>query len=128
MFFMSTLQRFTYGAWFTLMGAAMPISKALGNGSFGGDIPAVPGTPTAVNGGDARDIILRIMRFVLDFLALIAVVFIIIAGIRLIVSQGSDEQKDKAKKTILYVIVGLIVVLFARVIVSFFTETVPNEI
>ncbi len=127
---MSTLQRLTYRMWLVTSGISAGLlagsSKALAN--FGGDIPAIPGTPEAISGGDARTVILRIMAFVLDFLALIAVVFIVIAGIRLIVSQGEEEQKNKAKKTIIYVIVGLIVVLFARVIVSFFTETVPNEI
>jgi hypothetical protein len=95
---------------------------------FGGPIPAIPGTPSAVDKQGIRDVVLRALGFVLDFLALAAVVFIIIAGIRLIISQGSDEQKDKAKKTILYVIIGLLIVLFARVIVGFFTDTIPNEI
>jgi hypothetical protein len=95
---------------------------------FAGEIPAIPGTPSAVDKQGIRDIILRALQFVLDFLALAAVIFIVIAGIRLLVSQGSDEQKDKAKKTILFVIIGLMVILFARVIVGFFTETVPAEI
>ena len=63
----------------------------------------------------------KMVTFFLNFLALLAIIFIVVAGIRLIVSQGEDEQKDKAKKTILYVIVGLIIILFARVIVGFFT-------
>ncbi len=123
---MSSLQRFTYRAWFA--SAALIAGTGHAFADFGGNIPAVPGTPDALSGGDARSIIIRIMTFVLDFLALIAVVFIIVAGIRLIVSQGEEEQKNKAKKTILYVVAGLIVVLFARVIVSFFTDTVPNQI
>jgi hypothetical protein len=36
----------------------------------------------------------------------------------LIVSQGEEGQKEKAKKTILYAVIGLLVVLFARVIVA----------
>jgi type IV secretory pathway VirB2 component (pilin) len=93
-----------------------------------GPLPAIPGAPGTFDKQGIRDIILRILYFVLDFLALIAVVFIVIAGIRLLVSQGNDEQKDKAKKTILYVVIGLLVILFARVIVGFFTETVPNSL
>ena len=78
------------------------------------------------NESGIRSIILKVLTFVLNFLALLAVIFIIIAGIRLIVSQGEDEAKEKAKKTILYVIIGLVVILFARVIVSLFTTTLSN--
>ena len=122
---MSTFQRLSCKAWLAVMTLSPSMAFAQG---FGGAIPAIPGTPAAVDKQGIRDVILRALQFVLDFLALAAVVFIVIAGIRLLVSQGSDELKDKAKKTILFVIIGLLVVLFARVIVGFFTETIPNEI
>ncbi len=75
---------------------------------------------------DVRVAILKVLKAVLNFMALIAVVFIVIAGIRLVVSQGGDEEKDKAKKTIIFVIVGLIVILLARAIVEFIADTVSN--
>lgn len=68
---------------------------------------------------DLQQAIVDVVEAVLDFILIIAVVFVIVAGIRLIVSGGDDSQKDKAKNTIIYVIVGIIVVLFARVIVTF---------
>src|SRR5207244_3656623 len=120
------LQKFSYRSWLVVAGVLAPVSTALAG--FGGPIPAIPGTPSAVDKQGVRNIILRALSFVLDFLALAAVVFIVIAGIRLIVSQGGDEQKEKAKKIILYVIIGLLIVLFARVIVGFFTDTIPNSI
>ncbi len=120
---MTLLQRVSYKAFFALT-ALVPATKAFAQ--FGGPIPEIPGTPD--DNVDIRGVVLDVITFVLDFLALAAVVFIIIAGIRLIVSQGSDDAKDKAKKTIIAVIVGLLVVLFARVIVGFFTQTVPAEI
>jgi hypothetical protein len=83
------------------------------------DLNAIPVGPDP--NIDPKDLIVRVLLFVLDFVSLIAIIFIVIAGIRLIVSQGSEEQKNKAKKTIVYVIVGLLVILFARVIVSFVT-------
>jgi type IV secretory pathway VirB2 component (pilin) len=90
--------------------------------------PDVEGLPDCGTGGaeGIKAVIGQILAFVLDLLGIIAVIYIIIAGIRLIVSQGEDEQKDKAKKTILYVVVGLIVILVARVIVGFVTGTVPG--
>ena len=95
---------------------------------FGGSIPSIPGTPSAVDKQGIRDILLRALTFVLDFLALICVVIVVIAGFYLIFSQGGDEGKDKGKKAVIYFIIGLMVILFARVIVGFFTQTVPSEI
>ncbi len=122
---MSLLQRFSYKTWFALTSALVPM-YARAQGDFGGPIPDIAGTPSAFNEGDIRNVIIRFITFVLNFLALVAVIFIIIAGIRLIVSQGEDEAKEKAKKTIIAVIVGLLVILFARVIVGFFTQTVAQ--
>src|SRR3990167_3571729 len=112
---MNTLKRFWLQASFAAMSmaAGMP-QQALAQ--FGGPIPAIPGTPDGASDQGIRDAVLSVLTFVLNFLALVAVVFIVIAGIRLIVSQGEEEVQDKAKKTILYVIVGLIIVLFARLL------------
>lgn len=64
-------------------------------------------------------IILNIIAFILDIALILAVLAIIVAGIYLIVSNGDEGQKDKAKKIITYVIIGILVILFARVIVVF---------
>lgn len=69
-----------------------------------------------------RVTIVNVLKIVLNFITLVAVIYVIIAGIRLIVSGGDEGQKDTAKKTIIYVIIGIIVVLFARVIVGFFSS------
>lgn len=97
------------------------------SGGFGGT-PDIDGLPDGTGADGVRSVIIQILEAVLSFLALIAVVVIVIAGIRLIVSQGEDEQKDKAKKTIFYAIIGLVIVLFARVIVSLVTEYLASEV
>lgn len=123
---MSTLQRLSFRASLIASGFMTGGIRALAVG-FGGPIPDIPGTPDPKpDEAGIREALLAIIIFVLNFLALVAVIFIIIAGIRLIVSQGDEEQKDKAKKTILYVIIGLLVILFARVLVGFFTEGVSD--
>jgi hypothetical protein len=102
-------------------------STAFGQ-EFAGPTPDVGGLPDASDPEDVRQVIIDILAAVLNFLALIAVVVIVIAGIRLIVSQGEEEQKEKAKKTIFYAIIGLIIVLFARVIVSLVTVYLAESI
>lgn len=70
-------------------------------------------------GIDLKATIISIVKTVLTYVSLIAVVVIIIAGIWLIVGLGDDGAKDKAKKIVLYTIVGLILILIARAIVTF---------
>ena len=89
-----------------------------GPGLYGGVTAA-----TQIEGpahGTLREVVLAILYNVLNFLALAGVVVIVAAGVYLVVSFGKDEAKDRAKKMILYVIIGLLIVLFARFIVGFF--------
>lgn len=56
---------------------------------------------------------------ILKFMALIATIVIIIAGIRMVISSGDEQGVEKAKKTLLWAVVGLILILLAGAIVSF---------
>jgi type IV secretory pathway VirB2 component (pilin) len=69
--------------------------------------------------GDLRSLILSIVAGVLGFMALVAVIVIIAAGIRLILSGGSEEAKEGSKRMILYTVIGLVVILLARMLVEF---------
>lgn len=98
------------------------------------DGPGIQGGLNAADGinglpsGDVRATILRILRTVLSFLALVAVITIIIAGIILIVSLGNEEQKERAKRIIFYTLIGLAIVLFARVIVGIITVFLASQV
>lgn len=50
---------------------------------------------------------------------IVAVIMIIVGGFHYITSGGSDEKVKKAKNTILYAIIGLVVVALAQIIVKF---------
>jgi hypothetical protein len=83
--------------------------------------PVVP-CPAGVmcNGSvDVSGIILKVINFILAFLGILAVLFVVIAGVRLVVSQGDDTAKEKAKKSIIYVLIGLVIVILAGTIVNF---------
>ncbi len=71
-----------------------------------------------------REKIIEILKTVLSFLGLIALVIVVIAGIRLVISQGEEEQKEKAKRMILYTLAGLIVILIARGLVMLVADSV----
>lgn len=127
---MNALQKLSLSASAAAVTTMVTASSVLAQGSFAGPDPEIPGTPGAGQGdaGSLRQIIEQIIVAVLNFLALIAVVVVIIAGIRLIVSQGNDEEKDKAKKAIFYALAGLVIVLFARVIVGLVTNYLAGEV
>lgn len=65
----------------------------------------------------------NVIKFVLNTLTIIvgiaAVVMIIIGGFRFITSGGESNNVASAKKTILYAVIGLIIVAFAQIIVRF---------
>jgi hypothetical protein len=49
----------------------------------------------------------------------LAVIMLIFAGFRYVTSAGNTETIGKAKNTILFAIIGLVIVAFAQLIVHF---------
>lgn len=64
-----------------------------------------------------------IINVVLSVVGVIAVVVIIIGGIYFIISQGDAAKITRAKNTILYGVIGLIICLLAFAIVNFVLST-----
>ncbi len=71
---------------------------------------------------DIQTGIAKLINGVLNFIIILAIAFVVVAGIRLVVSGGDEGEKDKAKTTIIYVAAGIIVILLAKVIVLFFNN------
>lgn len=65
----------------------------------------------------------RLIKKVINLLSVIvgvvAVIMIIIGGLRYITSGGSDTSVTSAKNTILYAVIGLVIVALAQIIVRF---------
>ena len=75
---------------------------------------------SGIHGGSLRGTIANIVNKILTYVALIAVIMIIIAGLYLILSLGNDSAKDTAKKIVLYTAIGLILILISKALVMFF--------
>ncbi len=56
----------------------------------------------------------------LGLVGLIAAIFIVIGGVRYIISRGEEDETEKAKNMILYAVIGLIVIGLSAAIVNFF--------
>lgn len=65
----------------------------------------------------------RLIRIVLNMLSIIAgiiaVIMIIVSGFKYVTSQGDANQISSAKKSLIYAIVGIVIVAFAQIIVQF---------
>lgn len=82
-----------------------------------GDNPSAVATGTGGE-GSFRQIILNIVNFILYFLGLIAVIMVIYGGITYVTSAGNQESVEKAKKIIMYAIIGIIIVLISFALVN----------
>ena len=103
---------------------ASPIVTDGSECSCSGDIPAKCLTycaGTDGNGGDIKlmDSVQKIINTVIGVVGVVAVAMIIIGGIQYTTSSGDAPKVKKAKDTILYGIVGLIIALLAFAIVNF---------
>ena len=74
---------------------------------------------SAAKTADPGAIVKSIVNVLLFIIGAVAVVMIIIGGIRYTVSQGDQSQVSSAKNTILYAVIGLLVAIFAYAIVNF---------
>jgi hypothetical protein len=68
--------------------------------------------------GSFRALANTIVNFFLYFLGFLATVMIIYGGVLYVTSAGNDENVQKAKKILLYAIVGIIVILLSFAIVN----------
>ena len=80
----------------------------------GADCAQGTGVPTSL---DAQ--IQNITNLLLMAIGVIAVIMIIVGGIRYAVSGGDENGTRAAKDTILFAVIGLVVALLAYAIVSF---------
>lgn len=122
----------------TLAVVAAPLlaggSVVLAEGTAGADGTAsekMKGGLTAVGGKQSEakleDNIKTIVNVMLFLLGAIAVIMIIIGGIRYATSNGDSSQLKGAKDTILYAVVGLVVAILAYAIVNFVVTSFTSK-
>lgn len=68
------------------------------------------------------------INFIVAISALIAVGYLVWAGIQYILSAGDEGKIEKAQKTIIYALVGLIIVFISPLIIRFILTEVLGSI
>lgn len=96
---------------------------------IGGDKPVETGADTARSAeqpstllGDGGTIG-KITNILLYVVGAIAVIMIVVGGLRYVISGGNQTQITAAKNTILYAVVGLIIAILAYAIINFVLGT-----
>ena len=96
-----------------MAGTAFAQSAGFWSNPQRGEVPDVATQQTLGQG------ITGIINFFLGILGLIAVAFLIYAGVLMVTAGGNEDQVGKAKTIITYAVVGLIIIILAYSIVQF---------
>lgn len=110
---MRIIRKISYGLTASML-AVPALVSAQWNGS-----PANTGLPDSnATGGGVIGIMTTIMNWLLIVVGILGVVAFIISGILYLTSAGDDEQIGKAKKAMVYAIVGIIVSLIGVIVIN----------
>lgn len=82
-------------------------------------------TPSNLFDGDSA-VFKTIVNVMLFIIGAVAVIMLIIGGIRYVVSGGDQNAVTGAKNTILYAIIGIVVAVLAYAVVNFVLTNLPS--
>lgn len=69
----------------------------------------------------------QVTNTILYIVGIVAVIMLIIGGIRYVTSGGDSKKVTDAKNTVLYAIIGLVIAFLAFAIVNFVISALPNS-
>jgi hypothetical protein len=94
--------------------AASPQSTVCSTLGAGNDCNSTPS-----NGIDVNSAVTAVVNILSSVVGVIAVIMIIIAGIRFMTANGNSSNIASARSTMIYALVGLVVVALAQIIVNY---------
>lgn len=79
-----------------------------------------PDIISGATGGESsiKELVKTMLNFALSFLGFVATVMVIYGGILYVTSAGNDENVGKAKKILLYAVVGIVIILLSFALVN----------
>lgn len=103
-----------------LVAFAQPLAGDVSAVNVFGNCPTDSGsTVCASTGENATSTVKNIINLLIYVIGIIAVIMIVVGGLRYVLSGGDSTGITTAKNTILYAIVGLVVAILAYSIVNF---------
>lgn len=119
---------------------AVNFASALAAPALAGEVNDMWGGPTGkgyvrdnsglpANGGEGTDIrlvIANVIKVILGFLGILAVIIIVYAGFKWMLSGGSEEKVGEAKKMLVAGVIGLAIILSAYALANFVINNIYN--
>ena len=102
---------------FTFSLPALAVFDPWGDGGNGETFAGNAGLPGA--GLDFRGTIASVIKWVMGFLGIIAVIVILIGGFKWMTAGGNEDRVGEAKKLLISGLIGLIIVVMAYAIAVF---------
>src|SRR3989338_171502 len=96
----------------------VPTNSQFACSGIGGIIRNLLGACGPAGATTASELILGVINILLAIVGLLAVLFVIIGGIRYITAHGNEEQAEGAKKTILHAVIGVVLVILSFAIIT----------
>ncbi len=78
--------------------------------------------------GDVRDVAVTIVRYLMTFLGIIAVIIILYGGFLWMTAAGNEDKVGRAKRIIIAGAIGLVVIIAAFAIVTFVIQFTNNAL
>jgi len=82
--------------------------------------------PNPICARNITELALQIMRVMLGLVDIAALVMFIVGGFRFMVSMGNTEKIKKAKDTLLWAVVGILLITFSYSLMQFIFDSVQN--
>ena len=82
------------------------------------------GTKNSLNSNDLMNTLNTIINVVIGLIGFVAVIVIILGGVQYTTSAGDSNKVKKAKDTIMYGVIGLVIALLAFAIVNFVVSSI----
>ena len=99
-------------------------SNICSNSSVSDEVKAAAGCGAT---GTLDSALTSILNAIILIMGIVAVIFIIIGGVNYITSSGDSNKVKKAKDTILYSVIGLVICALAFVIVNFVIGSILKQ-
>ncbi len=78
------------------------------------------------DGSGVVDIVQKVVNWLSWFVGIVSVIMIVVGGFKYITSGGDSNKVTGAKNTIIYAIIGLVIVALAQFIVKFVVANAKN--
>ena len=111
---------------FVFLFSAMAVTPLMAQPDLGFDYANNLDLQTATQ-DDPRQMAVDVVKYLMTFLGIIAVVVILLGGFKWMTAAGNEDKVAEAKKLIIAGVIGLIIVLCAYAIVNFVVN-ITNDV